>query len=151
MWQIGFSVATGGYSGAMEAVSRGAKEVGGHVIGVTAPSVFSDRAKANDHISTEMPATSLTDRIGLLTESTAGSIALWGSIGTATELIVAWNLAYVAPFSDQTPKPVVAVGEPWVSLVPYLAEALAITPDLVTIVHSVDAAVAELLRRLPVK
>lgn len=147
----GFSVATGGYSGAMEAVSRGAKEAGGHVIGVTAPSVFSDRAKANDHISLELPATSLTHRIGLLTEGTAGSIALWGSLGTAAELMVAWNLAYVAPFSNQTPKPVVAVGEPWVSLVPHLEAVLAITPDFVSIFRSVDTAVEELRKRLSVK
>ena len=34
--QSGYVVATGGYFGTMEATSRGAKEAGGHVIGVTA-------------------------------------------------------------------------------------------------------------------
>ena len=33
--QAGWTVATGGYSGVMEAASRGACEAGGHVIGVT--------------------------------------------------------------------------------------------------------------------
>ena len=33
--QAGWTVATGGYRGVMEAVSRGAHEAGGHVIGVT--------------------------------------------------------------------------------------------------------------------
>ena len=31
----GHSVCTGGYAGAMEAVSRGAHESGGHVVGIT--------------------------------------------------------------------------------------------------------------------
>jgi len=33
--QAGYAVLTGGYIGTMEAVSRGAAEAGGHVIGVT--------------------------------------------------------------------------------------------------------------------
>ena len=33
--QAGWTVANGGYSGVMEAASRGAHEAGGHVIGVT--------------------------------------------------------------------------------------------------------------------
>jgi predicted Rossmann-fold nucleotide-binding protein len=132
----------------MEAVSLGAKSAGGHVIGVTAPTVFRDRSKANDHITTEKPATSLIERIGILADGTAGSIALWGSLGTAAELIVAWNLAYVAPFAGEMPKPVIAVGEPWTSLVPHLESELVTTPQLVTVVADVDAAVNEMVRRL---
>jgi predicted Rossmann-fold nucleotide-binding protein len=37
--QSGFDVATGGYSGVMEAVSRGAHEAGAHVVGVTMKTV----------------------------------------------------------------------------------------------------------------
>jgi len=147
----GFAVATGGYSGAMEAVSRGAKDAGGHVVGVTAPSVFPDRARANDHLTTETPAASLVERIGLLADGTAGSIALWGSLGTAAELIVAWNLAYVAPFSNANPKPIIAVGEPWISLIPHLETELSTTPGLVTTVGNVDVAVQEMVRRLSIK
>src|SRR5687767_12664147 len=33
--EAGFDVCSGGYSGVMEAISRGAHEAGGHVIGVT--------------------------------------------------------------------------------------------------------------------
>jgi hypothetical protein len=149
--RAGFAVATGGYSGAMEAVSRGAREAGGHVLGVTAPSVFPDRATANNHLTRETQAASLVERIGLLADGTAGSIALWGSLGTAAELIVAWNLAYVAPFSDTNPKPIIAVGEPWTSLIPHLETELATTPDLVTVVQDVDAAVAEMTRRLTIE
>lgn len=146
--EAGFAVATGGYAGAMEAASLGAKRAGGHVIGVTAPSVFPGRAKANDYLTVETRADSLIERIGILTEMTAGSIALWGSLGTAAELIVAWNLAYVAAFSGSTAKPIVAVGEPWLSLVPHLESELDTTPGLVTVVADVDAAVANIVDRL---
>ena len=149
--EAGFAVATGGYSGAMEAVSLGAKEAGGHVVGVTAPSVFPDRARANNHLSTETQAASLIERIGLLANGSEGSIALWGSLGTAAELIVAWNLAYVAPFSNADPKPIIAVGEPWMSLIPHLETELATIPDLVTVVDDVDTAVQEMTRRLSIK
>ena len=146
--EAGFGVATGGYAGTMEAVSLGAKRAGGHVVGVTAPTVFPDRVQANIHVTVETPAASLVQRIGILAEDTSGSIARWGSLGTAAELIVAWNLAYVAPLADLVPKPIVAVGEPWTSLVPHLESELKTTPRLVSIVSSVDEAVAEMIRRL---
>ncbi len=146
--EAGFAVATGGYSGSMEAVSLGASSVGGHVVGVTAPSVFPGRAGANDHVVTEMPAGSLVERIGLLADSTAGSISLWGSLGTAAELLVAWNLAYVAPFAGSAPKPIIAVGEPWMGLVPHLEAELRTTPGVVTVVPDVDTAVTEMIRQL---
>ncbi len=145
----GFAVATGGYGGAMEAVSKGARSAGGHVIGVTAPEIFANRSRANDHVIVETRATSLTERIGLLAGGTAGSIALWGSLGTATELLVAWNLAYVAPFSDRQRKPVVAVGEPWLSLVPHLEQTLGTDAGLVTVTADVDTAVSRIVEALP--
>src|SRR3990172_2833734 len=42
---VGFRVASGGYGGAMEGVSRGAREAGGKTIGVTA-AVFRSQANA---------------------------------------------------------------------------------------------------------
>src|SRR5579885_3157700 len=41
----GLTVCTGGYGGVMEAVSRGAREAGGHTIGITAR-IFALRANA---------------------------------------------------------------------------------------------------------
>lgn len=139
--RAGFTVATGGYAGAMEAVSQGARQTGGHVIGVTAPSVFPSRAGANEHVVEERQAASLVARIGRLVEDTDGAIALWGSLGTATELLVAWNIAFVAPFSDRTRKPVVAVGEPWTTIVPYLEESLGADTGIVTVTDNVTEAV----------
>ncbi|MDP8958649.1 MAG: LOG family protein [Actinomycetota bacterium] len=145
--QAGFSVATGGYGGLMEAVSEGAGEAGGQVIGVTVPTVFPDRSGANPHITEERRAASLAERIHELTDVAAAAVALPGSIGTLTELMVAWNLAYVAPFSRQSPKPVVAVGELWGELVPLLRERLQ-TDGLVVCVASAEEAVEVLRERL---
>lgn len=146
--RAGFAVATGGYGGTMEAVSKGASDAGGVVIGVTAPGVFPNRVRPNEHVTTETRSRSLIERIGELTGTTDGSIVLWGSLGTAAELLMAWNLAYVAPFSGRTPKPVVTVGEPWMSLVPHLEETLGIEAGLVTVVDDVEHAVAVLSEEL---
>lgn len=139
--EAGYIVATGGYFGTMEAVSFGARSAGGRVVGVTAPSAFPQRSGANDHVTDEWVATSLVDRIQLLIERTDASIALWGNLGTATELLVAWNLAYVAPFSAIEPKPIIAVGEPWGELIPLLEDQLSTPPGLVRTVTDVDQAV----------
>jgi uncharacterized protein (TIGR00725 family) len=141
----GFAVASGGYAGTMEAVSLGARSVGGHVIGVTAPDVFPGRVGANEHVVEERQAASLVTRIGRLVEEADGAIALWGSLGTATELLVAWNIAYVAPFSGRTRKPIIAVGEPWTSIVPYLEEALDTDPGMIAVAHDVTDAVGRLV------
>jgi len=142
----GFGVATGGYAGLMEAVSRGAAEAEGTAIGVTAPAVFPKRAGGNAYLTSEIEAATLLQRIERMVEGTVASIALPGSIGTATELLIAWNLAFVAPFSDAGPKPVLAVGERWARIVEMLARDLATDPDFVTCVptvgHAVDVLVA---------
>lgn len=131
----GWVVATGGYGGTMEAVSRGAAHAGGHVIGVTAPSVFPDRGGANPHVAEEIAAGSLLTRIATLVESTDAAVVLPGSIGTLTELVVAWNEAFVAPFRGVTPKPVIAVGAGWAEIVGLLCDRL---PTGEGFVHVVD-------------
>jgi uncharacterized protein (TIGR00725 family) len=137
----GLAVATGGYGGIMEAVSAGAHAAGGRVIGVTAPPVFPTRTGANRYVGEELRAASLTERIHEILRVADASIALDGSIGTFTELMVAWNLAFVARFSASSPKPVVAVGSRWSAMVPMLVTALATDPGFVTCVADVDGAV----------
>jgi predicted Rossmann-fold nucleotide-binding protein len=146
----GVVVATGGYGGAMEAVSSGAAASGGRVIGVTAPAVFPHRAGPNSHVTEERPADTLGSRIEDLVSISEAAIALPGSLGTATELLVAWNVAYVARFSDRSPKPVIAVGDPWQQLVPHLSRILGTDGALVITVETVDDAVTEVLRRIGV-
>lgn len=144
----GFTVATGGYGGTMEAVSRGARAAGGRVIGITAPSVFPGRSGPNRHLTEEIPARTLIERIDMLTADAAGVIALHGSLGTAAELIIAWNLAFVQRFSDGSPKPVVAVGSPWRDLIPHLEVTLATDSGVVQVVDSAAEAVTIMVDRL---
>ncbi len=139
--EAGFAVATGGYAGLMEAVSLGASEAGGRVIGVTVPEVFPDRPGGNAHLTEETRTASLLERIHEMVDLSVASIALPGSLGTATELLVAWNLAYVVRFTGAMPKPVIAVGEQWQRLVPLLTEELRTDGSLVSVVGTVDEAV----------
>jgi hypothetical protein len=144
--EAGFAVMTGGYAGLMEAVSRGARHGGGVVFGVTAPGVFPGRPGANEFVSHERPAVHLLDRIHDMTELSAAAIALPGSLGTLTELVAAWNLAFVARFSGTAPKPLVTVGERWAALVDHLAAALEADRALVRTVATVDEAVKTVIR-----
>lgn len=140
--EAGLDVVTGGYGGLMEAVSRGARDAGGHVIGVTAPPVFPGRDQANEWVTEERRAESLTERIHELTDLADAVIVLDGSIGTLTELMVAWNLAFVARFHGGDPLPIVTVGERWHEVIGYLTPMLATDGSLVAQVASVEEAVA---------
>ena len=138
------AVATGGYGGIMEAVCRGAAEAGGTTIGVTVPSVFPGRTGANEWVQIELIAKSLVHRLEMLTEIASGFVALPGSLGTLAELVLAWNLAFVAPFSETDPPPVVAVGKPWDTVVPDLVERLDTDGDTIVIAETPGEAVARI-------
>ncbi len=62
--QRGHTVLTGGYMGTMEAVSRGAAEAGGHVIGITCGEIESWRgAGANQWVAEEWKKETLIQRL----------------------------------------------------------------------------------------
>ena len=146
--EAGFTVATGGYAGVMEAAAAGAAKAGGDTIGFTAPPVFPGRSGANSHVKIEIPSDSLSLRIHNIIEASAGFLVMPGSIGTLTELMVAWNSAFVTQFSGEPTKPVAAVGEPWTTLVPQLARALHTDESLVSCYADVGEAVTSLVTHL---
>ena len=145
----GHTVVNGGYGGLMEAVSLGATAAGGKVVGVTVPTVFPGRLAANDHITSERTAPDLVSRIGIMLDISDAAIALPGSIGTLTELILTWNVSFVARFSERPPIPLITVGETWAELVPLIAERVSTDGGLVTCVNSVAAAIASLDEQMP--
>lgn len=138
--QSGFVIVNGGYGGLMEATALGAAEVGGTVIGVTAPDVFPDRSGPNRGVTEEVTVGSLGHRIADMVQMADATIALPGSLGTTAEFIVAWNIGYVAPMSGRIPKLNIAVGPRWRRLVEHLSEELGADATLVTCVDSMAEA-----------
>lgn len=123
--QAGFGVATGGYNGAMEAVSLGAKEAGGWVVGVTAPPLFPQREGPNTHVDLELPSPSLMSRIERLIDLGTACVALPGGVGTLTELTCAWNLNHIAAMQGKPLKPIGIHGT-WLRV---LRPGLEVTPE----------------------
>jgi uncharacterized protein (TIGR00725 family) len=107
----GVTVVTGGYGGTMEAVSSGAAEAGGRVVGVTAPTLFPKRSGANPYVHELVEASSLAHRIDVMMSRADATLSLPGSLGTATELLMAWNINHIKRRMDDRLFPSAAVGE----------------------------------------
>jgi uncharacterized protein (TIGR00725 family) len=103
----GFAVCSGGYGGVMEAVSRGAKEMGGKTYGVTAE--FFSR-KANEWVDVEIRKKTWEERLFGLVEMGDGFIACKGGTGTLVELAVVWEMLNK---SVMQAKPCVVYGDFW--------------------------------------
>ncbi len=140
--QAGFVIASGGYGGAMEAVSRGAAGAGGHVIGVVA-SAFS--SKANSWVAETIVVPKWEDRLMKLISLGDGYIACPGGTGTLVELAVAWEMIHkrVMP-----PKPVVTLGEFWRPIVAQIESFDANSCGLVRLAATPGDAVAALRAQL---
>lgn len=107
----GYVAITGGYMGTMEAVSRGAAESGGRVIGITCDEIEDWRsAKPNPWVQEEMRFASLYQRLVALIEECDAAIALPGGIGTLAEITMMWSQMQVLSLS---PRPLILVGDGW--------------------------------------
>src|SRR5438270_9889332 len=141
----GFDVVTGGYNGVMEAVSRGAKEAGGHVVGVTVDLTATHFQRLpNSYLDQEVRTAALLERIDKLVELGAAYVVLPGGAGTLAELGIVWNLALLGALQD---KPLVVVGSGWERVLRVMVDELhTIEHDLrwLTFVPDVDAAVQTL-------
>jgi uncharacterized protein (TIGR00730 family) len=107
----GYKIQTGGYIGTMEAVSRGAAEAGGHVIGVTCDEIEVWRPVAPNHwIMEEKRCPTLRERLYVLIDDCDGAIALPGGIGTLAEIVCTWSQLQIHP---ETQKPLILIGPGW--------------------------------------
>ena len=110
----GHVVLNGGYIGTMEAVSRGASEAGGHVIGVTCEDIEQWRkVSANRWVKEEIRKKTLIERLQVLVEECDAAIALPGGPGTLTEIALTWNLIIVESLHRI---PLILVGDGWQSV-----------------------------------
>jgi hypothetical protein len=111
----GMIVMTGGYMGTMEAVSRGASEAGGHVIGVTSEAIEAYRPTSpNQWVDEEWRFKGFKERLNALVEECDAAVALPGGIGTLLEICLTWNQMLI---NSIQPKPLILIGEPWRNVV----------------------------------
>jgi uncharacterized protein (TIGR00730 family) len=109
--EAGHAVLTGGYIGTMEAVSRGASEAGGHVIGVTCDEIERWRpGKANPWVTEERRFPTLQDRLLALIDGGDAAMALPGGPGTLAEIALLWNRMLVNAIAA---RPLILIGEGW--------------------------------------
>jgi uncharacterized protein (TIGR00725 family) len=107
----GHIVLTGGYMGTMEAVSRGAAEAGGHIIGVTSKDIEHWRnAGVNKWVIEERKKDNLIQRLQALIEGCDAALALPGGPGTLTEISLMWNLMIIGSLPR---RPLILIGDGW--------------------------------------
>ncbi len=124
----GYTVMTGGYSGVMEAASRGAAEAGGHVIGVTVELFERRGLRPNRWVAEEVKLPTLRERLYHLVESSDAVVAAKGGVGTLSEVALTWSLLQVGEIPA---KPVVLLGESWARIMEtFRAESYAIPRDI---------------------
>lgn len=136
----GFVIVTGGYGGLMAAVSRGAHEVGGQVIGLTMqhwtnvePNQWNADLRWSHNYGTRLNHFLSCD----------GVIALPGGVGTLSEMALAW----AASQTEGKALPLVLLGECWPPIIQSLRENLIVSDgdlSLLRFAASPEEAVHEL-------
>ena len=122
----GYAVMSGGYYGIMEAVSKGARACGGHVIGVTTDQIgLRFKIKPNAHNSEIVNFADLRDRLLYMVERADGYLAMPGGIGTLHEIAETWELMRIGGVPR---RPFVCYGQMWAEIIgrletsPYLGD-----------------------------
>ncbi len=103
----GLVLVSGGYGGSMGAASRGAKEAGGKVLGITT-AIFEDR-EANTWLDEQIEEPDYPARLSHMMRLGDAFVALPGALGTLSEWLLAWCLASI----DQLGGPLWAFSDPW--------------------------------------
>jgi uncharacterized protein (TIGR00725 family) len=120
----GFNVCSGGYYGVMEAVSRGASEVGTKVVGVTMDQF---PGEPNRYLTERIPSKNFYLRLEELIDRSDGFIALRGGLGTVTEIALTINKLHTKVMPE---KPIILLGSCWKPFLDSITSHLAIGEDL---------------------
>ncbi|MGC9398222.1 MAG: LOG family protein [Anaerolineae bacterium] len=118
--EAGYDVGSGGYSAVMDRVSKGAHEAGGYVVGYTTDQ-FPD-AVPSRWLTEERRTPDVLLRIRRMLQEGDAFIALWGGIGTLTEVVVTWSMGQVLADTGGRVKPLLLVGAHWPPLVRCIGE-----------------------------
>jgi len=119
--EAGFDVCSGGYAGVMEAISRGAHEAGGHVIGVTMDQF---KSEPNRFLKKIEPSADFYSRLQILIRESVGYIALRGGMGTVTEISLVWNKLVMNVLPQ---RPLILLGDCWPRAIECLREHLVVS------------------------
>lgn len=140
-----FDVGSGGYTAVMNAVSKGAYQAGGHVIGYTTDEF--PEATPTPWLTEERRTADIHLRIQSMLAEGDGFIATWGGIGTLVEVTFAWNVGQFIAERDLPHKPLLLVGAHWQPLVQSIAAQTEIGSSVLSypvLVDTVEEAVAYL-------
>ena len=143
--EAGFEVCSGGYAGVMEAISRGAHEANGDVIGVTMEQF---KSEPNRYLKKIEPSADFYARLQILIRESAGYIALRGGMGTVTEISLVWNKLVMNVLPE---RPLILLGDCWPRAIGCLRQHLVISDaDMshLTFAATAEEAVALLEKRL---
>ena len=155
--EAGYAVCNGGYAGLMEASARGAREAGGHTIGITC--VIWPRA-ANPYIVEEVRTPSFPERLMTLIERGDAYLVLPGGTGTLAELALAWEMMNKGSLSKTVGgrKPLLVMAPYWQPVIDCLEQEgqlrngdpnwVAPAMDIVTLIHTPEQAVEHLRKNL---
>ena len=132
--EAGFEVCSGGYAGIMEAVSIGAHQAGGNVIGIT---MVQFQSEPNPYVKTIIPSSHFYGRLERLILDSDGYIDMRGGMGTVTEVSLVWNklVTRVMPV-----KPLVLVGDCWRRVIEEISRHLVVSDHDMSYLTFVDTA-----------
>ena len=131
----GYTVVTGGYGGVMEGASRGAREAGGHTVGVTCV-IFPSRSP-NPWVAEARSTPDLHARTKTLIEAAGAYVVLPGKAGTLAELTALWALHRAGSLSA---RPVLLWGAGWRAFLHHLLRAGMIEEEQLAVTRVVDSA-----------
>lgn len=121
---LGCAVVTGGYGGVMEAASLGAREQGGHTVGLTAGELGG--REPNAYIAERVHARDLPERLRNFAQRADAFIALHGGVGTLLEVALLWNLKVLRAVDGP---PIWLVGDAWSAMHEAWSASLAIRAE----------------------
>ena len=108
----GFIICNGGYSGTMEASSKGALDAGGKAIGITVKDL--NYVPHNEYLFEDIVMPDIFSRIKKMMDLASAFIILKGGTGTLVELSIVWEFINKG-FCDQ--KPIIVASSFWKPLV----------------------------------
>lgn len=142
--RAGYVVCNGGYGGTMEASARGARDAGGHTIGITC-SAFARQAPNRWIVELEEHSTLIERMMALISRGEA-YVILKGGTGTLLEFAAVWELLNK---SMMTERPVLVLGDFWESVLTTVSQELEPeSTQRITIVPTVEECVRTIDKKL---